>query len=247
LASSDFGHRLALSVGLLGPRLTGNIINGLSTSVNNVWSDVSDLGGVLTQPAAAGALSLVSSSAADTAAGTGARAVRVEGINAAGEALEETVALSGTTPAAGSNYLHINRITCVSFGSGESNAGDITASIGGVAQCRAVTGWGVSQSTIYRVPAGYRMWLGTFFLNALNGTNTTSWRFGVKLPGSGGWIYPAGFFQGDNAMPVEFRPEPFGAVYPAGTVTKWQARVGVAATISVATGMIYTLAKEGDL
>lgn len=73
-------------------------------------------------------LQVFSSNAADTAAGTGARTVQIEGLGSNGLYLAETVTLNGVTPVLTINrFYRANVGTVQSAGSGGVNAGTITA------------------------------------------------------------------------------------------------------------------------
>lgn len=237
-------YGLALALGQMAPLLRSGLINGMNPSVSSTFEDVQDVGGVLPVQTSAVAMQVVSSSASDTAAGTGARTVQVDGIGADGAELSQSVTLNGTSQVAVPAALqHVQRVLCTTFGSGAANAGDVTVSTvsGSVALCRALAGNGTSQNSVYMVPSTHSWTLGTFFMNADNGTNTVHWRFGIMLPGSGGWVYPAIFFQGDNALPVELRPYPPTTTLPSGARLKWQARCPGGGTANVSVGMIHTL------
>lgn len=72
-------------------------------------------------------LQVFSSDANDTSAGTGARTVRIVGLDANYNVISETVTLNGTTPATTSNsFLRAHTMRVVSAGSGGKNAGTIT-------------------------------------------------------------------------------------------------------------------------
>lgn len=119
-----------------------------------------------------------SSSANDTAAGTGARTISVTGLNTSFARFTETVTLNGTTAVAmaTSNILFIDKITVATAGSGLVNAGiiqcgDTDAGAGDltnpaqylpVSSATAVPaagagGGNVSQSFMYGVPANYTL------------------------------------------------------------------------------------------
>lgn len=73
------------------------------------------------------AIEVFSDNAADTSAGTGARTVRVVGLDANFEVQAETVTLNGTTPVDTANtYLRAHTARVVTAGSGGTNAGNIT-------------------------------------------------------------------------------------------------------------------------
>lgn len=88
-------------------------------------------GGILGHPPSPTIMSVSSTSANDTAAGTGARTVYILGINGTGGYTSETVVLNGQTAV---NTVHaydsIERMSVVTAGSGLANAGDITIGTG---------------------------------------------------------------------------------------------------------------------
>ncbi len=89
--------------------------------------------GLLTHPAAPTIMTISSSSASDTSAGTGARTVYILGINGTGGYVSETVTLNGQTAV---NTVHeydaIETMSVASVGSGGVNAGIIYAGTGTV-------------------------------------------------------------------------------------------------------------------
>lgn len=109
----------------------------VSTTASNVWS-----GGATSyvQLTTGTALEVVSASANDAAAGTGARTVRVDGVDSSYVPFSETVTLNGVTPVALTNtsVIAINRATVLTAGSGLVNAGKIDV--------RAVSGAAVKSS-----------------------------------------------------------------------------------------------------
>lgn len=113
----------------------------VSTTASTVWS-----GGATSyvQLTSGTALEAVSASANDTAAGTGARTIRVEGLLGTSGSeytpFSETVTLAGATPVAltNTNVIAVNRTTVVTAGSGLVNAGKI--------DIRAVSGGAVKSS-----------------------------------------------------------------------------------------------------
>lgn len=130
----------------------------VSTTASPIWS-----GGATgyVQLTAGAALEVVSASANDAAAGTGARTVRVDGVDSTYTPFSEIVTLNGVTPVALTNtsVIAVNRTTVLTTGSGLVNAGKIDV--------RAVTGAAVKSSIqavaesagksadfIFTVPAG---------------------------------------------------------------------------------------------
>ena len=108
-------------------------IQGINEDVDLAAAeDVCEAGGTYAGlpviPTQAGeALNVVSGSANDAAAGTGARTIRVEGLDASGNWAEENITMNGTTNVVTtSTWLRVIRAYVVTAGSGATNAGAIT-------------------------------------------------------------------------------------------------------------------------
>lgn len=141
----------------------------INTTTTPEW--VWHTGTPIVLPAAAAAASIVSASTADAAAGTGARTVLVTGLDANYLDVTETVTLNGTTPVnLSAQLLRCNRIEVITAGSGRTNAGDITLSIGGAAQCASAAGTGISNTAVFTVGANYATaYLIDLFVNVSQG------------------------------------------------------------------------------
>ncbi len=97
------------------------------TAPEDVWDGVGNYTGLPTTGTAT-TLSIFSSSALDTSAGTGARTVRISGLNASYEPISEIVTLNGTTPVITTNsYWRQSRAEVVTAGSTGFNQGAITS------------------------------------------------------------------------------------------------------------------------
>ena len=131
----------------------------VDTSQVSVWP----LPSLITFPAAALQMTVSSTSANDTAAGTGARTVVVQGLDAKYNEVTETVTLNGQTPVTMSaSLLRVNYAYVATAGSGDSAAGDIYIGTGTVtAGVPATTydiikfDYNVTTTGSYTVPAGY--------------------------------------------------------------------------------------------
>lgn len=107
---------------------------------------------------AASKLEILSASASDAAAGTGARVMMIAGLDANYNPISENITLNGTTAVATINsYLRVNGLNIVSAGSGLTNAGDITLRVQGAGAIQAIARatFGYSKSCVYTVPAGF--------------------------------------------------------------------------------------------
>lgn len=139
----------------------------------SVPEDVWQGGGLYPFQTSAQNLEIVSSSAADAAAGTGLRTVRITGLDSNHAVITEDVTLNGVTPAALVNqYIRVNDCIGVTVGSGETNAGIVTLRVPGPGAIQAVidTGDGKAHNSMYTVPAGFTLYLNTIFLSMLRQT-----------------------------------------------------------------------------
>lgn len=182
-------------VAIAGGLFTGySIVNKFGTNgdidTGSTPEDVWEVGGTYTgfPDSSLETISLVSDSAADAAAGTGARTVRISGLDDNYDLQQETVTLNGTTPVASAgSYRRMHTMTVLSAGSGGVNAGVITARhttttsnvFGSIAAGR-------NQSNIcaYTVPAGHTGYMRHLHA-ALRGGSTASLDGGI-------WTRPFG-------------------------------------------------------
>ena len=134
---------------------------GYNESVGSSYEVVSDLGSAH-YPTSAAAASIVSASTADTAAGTGARTVEIQGLDGNYEELTEVVTMNGTAAVSTTgSFLRIFRMRVVTAGTGETNAGNITATIGSNV-ARILAGQGQTLMAIYTVTKGKTAFLMKF-------------------------------------------------------------------------------------
>ena len=129
------------------------------TEPEDVWPD----GGLYSWLPSARALVAKSSSANDTAAGTGARTLVLVGLESPTSTEETTVSitLAGTSASAETiPFYRINQLRVSSAGSGEVNAGDIRlydASDGTTVRHAMLAGSGLAQCCVYTPPLGYTL------------------------------------------------------------------------------------------
>ena len=134
---------------------------------------LSPVGGLLTFRDTAAVIEVVSSSADDDSAGTGARTIRVDGLDANWDMLSETVTLDGTTPVTTTGeFIRINAVEVTTVGTGRTNAGDITLRDAGAGATRSyiATGRGRAETGMVSVPRNHMMlgdgWYATANLGA---------------------------------------------------------------------------------
>jgi len=126
-----------------------------TTGAEDVWTG----GGTYPWMASATALEVVGG-ANDTAAGTGARTIRIDGLTAAWVEVSQTITLNGATPVSIPTSLYrINGALIMSAGTGKVNAADITIRDAGAGTTRCVipAGYGITRQSIYTVPAGHTL------------------------------------------------------------------------------------------
>jgi len=144
---------------------------GANDNVGTTLSPIS-LSGNYRTPISATALEILSTNANDNSVGTGARKVRIFGLNSSGDEITEDILLSGTTPVVLSNsYLRLYRAYIVESGSyatqtTPSHLGTITIrEVGGGATWTTINliggsfGTGQTEIGAYTVPRGYSCWL----------------------------------------------------------------------------------------
>ena len=168
-------------------------INGaVGQTLETVWVG----GGTYSFPTSATTTTISSSSADDTAAGTGARTVRVEGLDAAYALVSETASMNGQTGVTLTNqYLRVNRITVLTAGSGGTSAGSIyvgtgtvTTGVPAVILNRTGSSSNESESAFYTVPDGYSAYITRWTMSSANAGPTAdiATRFVLRVRPFGG-------------------------------------------------------------
>jgi hypothetical protein len=141
---------------------------GTNTNVGTAFSTLWPGGGTLyAYPSAATVLKISSASASDAAAGTGARTVLVNGLDADYNEISETVTLNGQTAVNTVNsYLRFHYMEVLTAGSGGTAAGILYAGVGVVTSGVPATiygyvsvGYNVSEQALWTVPAGYTAYI----------------------------------------------------------------------------------------
>lgn len=155
----------------------------LDTAEESVWPD----GGTVPHPTTASVLSIASTNAADTADGTGARTVYIEGLDGNYNVVSETVVLDGETPANTTNtYLYVNGFYVATAGTGAVNAGTITAKVDSTLYDLIAIGYNNRTTAHYCVPAGYTGYLTTGIITAGQASGSTSVTAFLKQHGPDG-------------------------------------------------------------
>jgi hypothetical protein len=155
------------------------------TAEETVWPD----GGLIPHPTVASKLDIVSTSTDDdgSPAGTGARTVFIAGVDGNYNVVSETIVLNGTTNVETVNsYLYVNQFYVTAVGSGEKNAGEITAKVGATLYDLIATGFNQRTTAHYCVPAGYTAYMTTGVITAGQATGSTAITAYLKQHGPDG-------------------------------------------------------------
>jgi hypothetical protein len=159
---------------------------GFNQDVDTAQVTVWPLPSLITFPAAALQMTVSSSNANDTSAGTGARTIVVEGLDADYNEVSETVTMNGQTAVTMTTFmLRVNYAYVVTAGSGNGAAGDIYIGTGTVTAGVPATVYDIIKfdynTTItgsYTVPAGYTAYVsqGLFSAGQAGGSNQVQGR-----------------------------------------------------------------------
>jgi len=159
---------------------------GFNPDVDTAQVSVWPLPSLITFPAAALQMTVSSTSADDTAAGTGARTVVVQGLDANYNEVTETVTMNGQTAVTMSaSLLRVNYAYVATAGSGNSAAGDIYIGTGTVTAGVPATTYDIikfdyntTTTGSYTVPAGYTAYVsqGLFSTGQPSGTTQVQGR-----------------------------------------------------------------------
>jgi hypothetical protein len=162
------------------------VVFGYNGDVDTIMETIWPYGGILPFTGTAIQMKVSSSSTSDTSAGTGARTIVIEGLDADHNEISETVTLNGQTAVTTTkSFLHINNAYVATTGSGLSAAGDIYIGTGSVTLGVPATVYDViaydynSRITgSYTVPAGYTAYLvqGLFSSGQAGGSNAITGR-----------------------------------------------------------------------
>lgn len=156
--------------------------------------DVWEEGGALSYLTSAEQMNIVSTSADDASGGTGLRTMRVAGLDGSYAQVSEVVTLNGVSNVLTVNsYLRVLSMVGLTVGSGETNAGDITATAAsaGTVQCRMAPAKGLGKSIHYTIPDGKTGHVVAFELGThkLAGGASPEVEFqGLVRPAGGPWL-----------------------------------------------------------
>lgn len=164
---------LAFASGALGATYKGTHKFGRNDAAGTGYEDVWTKGGIYTWPQTATVISVVSSSANDTATGVGLRSVTVEGLDGSFDEVSETLTLNGASTVTGTQlFQRINRAYGVSSGTYDgttvSSHGTITFTHNGTATAEILNSTislGQTEVARYTVPNGYDAYVNDVDIN----------------------------------------------------------------------------------
>lgn len=133
-----------------------------TTAPEDLW----DGGGLWVPPTTARVHEITSTDAADTSAGTGARTIQVEGLNADWEEVNEVVTMNGVTPVdTAHSYQRVFRMYVLTSGTGDTNAGNIsaTAKTDATVTATITAGYGQTFMAVWTVPANHTAYLTQYY------------------------------------------------------------------------------------
>lgn len=184
-----------------------------ATTPEDIWGG----GGLFPYQATAQTLEVVSDSANDTAAGTGARSVVVIGLDSNWAQITEVVTTSGTTPASTTHaFLRVNAFRIVTCGSAGSNAGTVTLRVAGAGATQGLMNplEGQCMRAVYTVPAGFTGFLLDCFVAIVRAGTNESVEFAFQArTNMGPWITRNIFSVSANGLStLNLQPRIFGAL-----------------------------------
>lgn len=142
---------------------------GFNDQVPTDWEVIALGSANFTYPTSAGTVTVVSDDADDTSAGTGARTIKIQGLDGNYDFQEETITMNGTTNVTSTNtFLRVNRMEVLTAGSSNGMEGTITATVGGNEQSRMEAEYdNQTLQANYTIPAGK-----TGYLTRIQATST---------------------------------------------------------------------------
>lgn len=127
-------------------------------------------------------LEVLSASTNDGINGTGARTVKITGLDSNYNQISEIITLNGTSIVQSVNkYFRVNAFDDITAGSGQTNAGDITLRVTGAGATQAImrAGYGYAKSCIFTVPAGYSYVITDFVCQVAGTGNNVNITYGI--------------------------------------------------------------------
>ena len=206
--------------------------DAVGTTQESIWNE----GGLYpwaAVDAAAGQVTISSTSANDTSAGTGARTATIYGLDLSGVDQNETLTMNGQTAVTSvSSYSRIFRIIINTAGTGLKNAGIVRVGTGAVAGGVPAVVWALvdigrnqTLQAVWTVPAGKTFYMtdATFSVGGSKGAE------GVMMVRPPGELFQVKFLA-HHAGGVDYIPFSFPLMFTAGTDIDMRATAGANGT-----------------
>jgi hypothetical protein len=178
-------------------------------------------------------LEILSASASDTAAGTGARTFTLNGLDANFNPQSEVLTMNGVTPVQSTkSYLRVNSLAIASAGSGGVNAGDVTLRVTGAGATQAIAraNYGFAKSAIYTVPTGFQFLVTDLLFSVAGNGNAVNITYSFTRVGPTGLITTTNEYNANPSSPVQRLPDMGGPVVAQTALTMRITAVGGAPT-----------------
>lgn len=148
LVGLTYGDTDAICVGTITASLSGTTFCTIAAGGTESFDNI------ISYPAAAATVSVVSTSTSDTSAGTGIRTIQIDGLDANWASQNETITLDGTTAAVSTkSFIRINAVTGMTFGTAAGAVGQIKVYSGYKTYAVIPIGKMESEAAMYSVPA----------------------------------------------------------------------------------------------
>jgi hypothetical protein len=171
-----------------------------ATVPEDIWAG----GGAYPFASVAAASTIVSDSTDDAAAGTGARTVRVYGLDSNWEPVEETATLNGTSSVALSNsYLRVYRAKVLTAGTAETNVGTISVDIDSVTSAVIPADKGQTLQAVF-TSAANEMWELISLYVSVTGKTTGVAEMALQMRTDGGAWQTKFLAQANDTSPISY-------------------------------------------
>ncbi len=170
-AGETVAHSTGLSVALGNvPGVKSIFKFGTNTDVGTTEETIWAAGGLYVTPTTATVASIASTSVDDTAAGTGARTILIQGLDEDFLEQEEIITLNGQTIVQSVNtYIRLNRMFVLTAGSSNTAAGQIVATVDAKTVATIPIGFNQTQVCHYTIPADKNGYLNAVFFGVGQG------------------------------------------------------------------------------
>lgn len=166
ISQTQYGKNEAFELQVSRGQVQGHsavTFSGYNTDIDTTWESLIPSGGVIVYPTSAEQMKVSSSSANDTAAGTGARTITITGLDASWNEISEVVTMNGQTAVLTTNsFLRINGLSVTTADGLLANAGNIyvgngvvTAGVPATIYDMIPAGFNNRQTHAYTIPANY--------------------------------------------------------------------------------------------